>query len=150
MKNKISFAIKGHARFIALFIFISAIPALSLYEVIATGGIDLNASGEGRTEYPMWLLYTAGWLAFLYILFSIFFPWTSYIKRGCVFTLTKEGIKFKGYTLKNCDVTSIEVRSQIVILTAGSERYVLHAGWTDGGKEALMSRFSDRIDKRLN
>lgn len=38
------------------------LPALSIWELITTGTIDLDAVGKGRREIPIWQLYLTSWI----------------------------------------------------------------------------------------
>lgn len=65
----------------------SILPAMSIFEFITHGNIDLDSVGKGRLGISTWKLYLLSWPCFLYFFIEFICPAILYTIRGHVFIL---------------------------------------------------------------
>ena len=90
---------------LALAVF-TIVPALSIYEYLSTGTIDVSINGP---DFPMWLLYSICWPAFLWLLYALA-PTLKYYSNPEMFSLRDGAIEVRGHHVAFGDVLKITGR----------------------------------------
>lgn len=119
----------------------ATLPVTSLYELITSGTIDIDAVGRGRREIPNWLTYSVGWLV------GAPFIWSSlsllrYVRAREMFRLCPQGITIHGVTLAPEEVLGFRysfLRGHVLQSARGD--FPIHPWMVKGGVEALADAF---------
>lgn len=124
---------------IALFVaMLAVLPANSLYELITTGTIDLDAVGKGRRAIPTWQVYTIGWIIGAPLIWASLRVLMRYLPEREMFRLGPQGITIRGETIAAEEVHGFATsfRKGHVLRTLRGD-FPIHPLMVKGAPEAL-------------
>ena len=124
---------------IALFVaFLAVLPANSLYELITTGTIDLEAVGKGRRAIPNWQVYAIGWILGAPLIWASLRVLMRYLPEREMFRLGPQGITIRSETIAPEEVQGFATsfrRGHVLRTTRGD--FPFHPLMVKGAPEAL-------------
>ena len=123
-----------------IFGFFGILPAMSLFELVTTGTIDLEAVGRGRMEIAQWKLYIVGWAVFLFF-GAGYFPMLKYYREPEMFALSKEGIEIEGRLFSRDEILSIRNTWRGLRVETARQSYFFHVYAVPGASSALARMF---------
>ena len=119
----------------------TVMPVLSLYELVTTGTIDMDAVSRGRLELPMWSLYLGGWLIFVAAMWA-YRPHLRYFVDSEMFRLNEHGIVVCGVQIAPEEVLGFRysfLRGHVLQSARGD--FPIHPWMIKGAVEALAEAF---------
>lgn len=127
----------------------SVLPLMSIHEVITTGTIDFDAVGKGRGKFPMWLLYSVGWVGFFTMYWAIH-PIEKYYANRVMFELDAGHITISGTRLALDEIASVRWRRfyHALELKTQDETFLVHphlVPWSTVALIRALPKFADSI-----
>lgn len=143
------FKIKNMAifRIFIIFCLVSALPLLSIYELVSTGSIDMESVGAGRFQQYTWKSYLFGWVILLYMGYILLIPFIKCMIRGHIFIVSGQIIKIGKYEMSYDGIENIRRRpfcNDYVICGGGSSIRV-HLNFNPMAKDYFLEKFQNLI-----
>lgn len=91
-----------------LTMFVSIMPAVSIFSIADQGLSVLHTVSPGRFELPRWLLYSIGWLVFFYFARVSTVPFFQYVNYGHVISIGEDKLETRGIFVKREDILYYE------------------------------------------
>lgn len=138
MDQKISWVVP------AMFLMSGILPAMSLFELLTTGTIDMDAVGRGRARIPTWILYLIAWPCFLFF-WVPFAWWVRNLWQGHVFRLEGDRLIVGRRSVLSEDVAELRTHWFGCEVTLMDGKRLWFAPWfSSDGSELLSKKFSDK------
>ena len=124
--------------FLGMFAMTALLPAMSLFEFVTTGTIDMDAVGRGRGKIPSWILYSLSWVCFAFVSVTAFAPALMCILKGVIFEIRDGKLILDGKAIRPEMIQSFGqagMRGTKIETTIGT--FYCHPGLNTEGKAAL-------------
>lgn len=118
---------------------LSVVPATSVWELVTTGQIDLEAVSEGRWRLPIWVLHLIGWILFIPTLPILLYPLLKYPAKGWVFKIADDAIIIDAQIIHFSEIKSIKETVWGMRISTSDKRYYFHPRMGVSGYEAFAA-----------
>ena len=135
--------------FIAFAVLVSALPAISIVDIVSDGKIDPSSVTKTRMELPLWILYLIGWSLWIFIYFWAFIPVIKYLWRGYIFKLHPGAIFIDGTAINRNEVHSWRETMRGLRLETNSGVYFFHPRLSGNGLNDFLNFIDNKIEHKF-